>query len=139
MTTEINKQVMQRFVKFINTASTELAEELISPKAMFYIPGRPGPMIGPGGYLEIIQMMRGGFPDIQWTLDDLVAEGDKIAARFTMQGTHNGPFFGVLPTGKPIKVQAFNFYQLLNGKIIEEHGHPDLMGIMQQIGAIPSN
>ncbi len=139
MATEINKQAMQRFVKFINTASKELAEELISPKAMFYVPGRPGPMIGPDGYLEIIQMMRGGFSDIQWTLDDLVAEDDKIAARFTMQGTHNGPFFGVLPTGKPIKVQAFNFYRLLNGKIVEEHGHPDLMGIMQQIGAIPSN
>jgi len=130
---------MQRFVKFINTASTDLAEELISPQAIFYVPGRTEPMTGPGGYLEIIQMMRDGFPDIQWTLDDLVAEGDKIAARFTMQGTHNGPFLGVLPTGKPIKVQAFNFYRLLNAKIIEEYGHPDLLGIMQQIGAIPSN
>ena len=138
MATEINKQVMQRFVTFINTASADLAVELISPNAMFYVPGRSEPMTGPGGYLEIIQMMRAGFSDIQWTLDDLVAEDDKIAARFTMTGTHNGPFLGVLPTGKHIKVQAFNFYRLLNGKIVEEHGHPDLMGIMQQIGAIPS-
>ena len=53
-------------------------------------------------------MMRGGFPDIQWTLEEIVAEGDKVAARFTMRGTHRGTFFGVPPTGKTISVQAMN-------------------------------
>src|SRR5215212_9523709 len=105
-TTDTNKIVMRSFVEFINTASEKLAEELISPDAIFYVPGQPEPMRGPSGYLAIIGMMRGGFPDIQWTLEDMVAEGDKIASRFTMRSTHRGTFFGVPPTGKPIVVQA---------------------------------
>jgi steroid delta-isomerase-like uncharacterized protein len=139
MTTEANKAVMQRFTEFINTASEKLATELVSPNAIFHVPGRPEPMRGPAGYLAIIGMMRSGFPDIQWTLEDTVAEADKVAARFTMRGTHQGAFFGVPPTGKKIEVQAMNFYRFSSGQIVEEYGQPDLLGLMQQIGAIPSN
>jgi steroid delta-isomerase-like uncharacterized protein len=139
MIEENNKQTMNRFVEFINTASEALAEELISPDAIFYIPGRPDPLRGPGGYLEIVYMMRSGFPDIQWTLDDLVAENDKVAARFTMHGTHQGVFFGVPPTGNSISVRAMNFYRFSDGQIIEEFGQPDLLGLLQQIGAVPAN
>ena len=78
------KQALQRFVEFINTANMELGNELISTNATFYVPGNPEPMRGPAGYIAIIEMMRGGFPDIQWSLDDIIAEGDKVAARFTM-------------------------------------------------------
>jgi predicted ester cyclase len=88
MTIETNKRIMQRFTEFINTASENLAAELISANAVFHVPGRPEPLQGPAGYLEIIGMMRGGFPDIQWTLEEMIAEGDKVAARFTMRGTH---------------------------------------------------
>src|SRR5271165_1030490 len=87
MTAEANKTVMHRFLEFINTASEKLGQELISPDAIFHVPGRPEPMRGPAGYLAIIGMMRGGFPDIQWALEEMVAEGDKVAARFTMRGT----------------------------------------------------
>ena len=130
---------MQRFTEFINTASEKLATELVSHNAIFHVPGRPEPMRGPAGYLAIIGMMRSGFPDIQWTLEDTVAEADKVAARFTMRGTHQGAFFGVPPTGKKIEVQAMNFYRFSSGQIVEEYGQPDLLGLMQQIGAIPSN
>jgi hypothetical protein len=88
---------MSRFVQFINTADARLAVELVSSQAVFHVPGRPEPVRGPEGYLEIIGMMRGGFPDIQWTLEETVVEGDVIAARFTMRGTHSGPFFGMPP------------------------------------------
>jgi steroid delta-isomerase-like uncharacterized protein len=137
MSTENNKQLMNRFVEFINTANEQLANELISSDAKFYVPGQPEPMRGPTGYLAIIGMMRSGFPDIQWTLEEMVAENDKVAARFIMKGTHDGVFFGVPPTGKSIKVQAMNFYRFFNGQIIEEYGQPDLLGLLQQIGAVP--
>src|SRR5207248_125688 len=114
-----------------------LATELISPDAIFHVPGRPEPLQGPSGYLAVIGMMRGGFPDIQWTLEEMIAEADKIAARFTMRGTHQGAFFGVPPTGKKIEVQAMNFYCLSRGQIVEERGQPDLLGLLQQIGAVP--
>ena len=133
-----NKLVMYRFLEFINTASEKLAQELISPSAVFHVPGRTEPMRGPAGYLAIIGMMRGGFPDIQWTLEEMVAEGDKVAARFTMRGTHRGTFFGVPPTGKTISVQAMNIYRLSGGQFVEEHGQPDMLGLLQQIGAVPT-
>lgn len=127
---------MQRFVQFINTADPKLATELVSPKASFFVPGRPDPLIGPAGYLEIINMMRSGFPDIQWTLEETIAEGDNIVARYTMRGTHMGTFMGVAPTGKKIAVQALNIYRFSKGQILEELGQPDLLGLLQQIGGL---
>lgn len=136
MTTEANKRTMQRFLEFINTASETMAVELISPNAVFHVPGSPEPKSGPAGYLAISAMMRSGFPDIQWVLDEIIGEDDRVAARFTMRGTHQGTFFGVQPTEKKIHVQAMNFYRLLDGQIVEEHGQPDMLGLFKQIGAI---
>jgi steroid delta-isomerase-like uncharacterized protein len=135
---ETRKDFFKQFIQFINTADENLAQQLISPVAKFHVPGQPEPLQGPKGYLMIISMMRGGFPDIQWTLEDMITEGDKVAARFTMRGTHNGEFFGVPATGKVIVVQAINFYCLVNEQIIEEYGQPDMLGLLRQIGAIPS-
>lgn len=135
---------MRRFVEFINTADETLGHELIAEGAIFHVPNRREPLHGPGGYLAIIGMMRSGFPDVRWTLEEMIVEEDKlgagdirIAARFTMRGTHQGDFLGVPATGKSIAVQAANFYRISNGRIVEERGQPDLMSLMQQIGAAP--
>lgn len=61
--------------------------------AKFYVPGQIEPLQGPKGHLTTIAMMRSGFPDIQWTIEDLTTENDKVAVRFTMKGTHQGAFF----------------------------------------------
>src|SRR3954470_981619 len=138
ITAENNRRTMIRFTEFINTASEKLAVELISPNAVFHVPGRAEPVRGPQGYLAIIGMMRGGFPDIQWTLEETICEGDKVAARFMMRGTHRGPFMGVPPSGKKIEVQAMNLYRISGGQFIEERGQPDLLALLQQIGAAPA-
>lgn len=138
MSTEANKLAMHRFTEFINTADEKLAEELIAADAVFHVPGRPEPVRGPAGYMSIVGMMRSGFSDIQWTHDQMVVEGESVAARFTMRGTHDGIFFGVPPTGKKIEVRAMNFYRFSGGKIVEEFGQPDLLSLLQQIGAIPA-
>ena len=132
------KQSMQRFTEFINTADEQLARELIAEDAVFHVPTQADPLQGPAGYLLIIAMMRGGFPDIQWTLEEMIAEGDKVAARFTMRGTHRGTFLGIPPTQKRIEVQAMNFYRWSDGKIVGERGQPDMLGLLQQIGAVPA-
>jgi len=134
---ESHKDFFKQFVQFINTADENLAQQLISPLAKFHVPSQPEPLQGPIGYLMIIAMMRSGFPDIQWTLDEIIAEGDKVAVRYTMNGTHLGEFFGFPATGKPIVVQAINFYRLVDDQIIEEYGQPDMLGLLRQIGAIP--
>ncbi|MCX4155958.1 MULTISPECIES: ester cyclase [Paraburkholderia] len=138
MSAESNKLSMSRFVEFINTANEVLAEELVDANAIFHAPISPDPFIGPHGYMEILGMMRAGFPDIQWTLEEMIAENDTVAARFIMRGTHQATFFGVPASGKKIQVQAVNFYRFSNGKIVEERGQPDLLALLQQIGAVPA-
>jgi steroid delta-isomerase-like uncharacterized protein len=137
MSAHNNKQLINDFVEFINTASIQLAQKIIRTDAVFHVPGQAEPMRRPNGYLAIIEMMRGGFPDIQWFLEDVVSEGDKFAGRFVMRGTHKGTFFGVPPSGQSIKVQAMNFYRVFNGQNIEEYGQPDMLALLQQIGAVP--
>ncbi|WP_156843052.1 ester cyclase [Novosphingobium aquimarinum] len=134
---DLGNTFMRRFVQFINTADEKLGEELIAPNAEFYVPYQSEPLVGPSGWLAAVEVMRGGFPDVQWTLEELVVEGEKIAARYTMRGTHEGTFFGVPATGRQIAVQTMNFYDMANGKIVGERGQPDLLGLMQQIGAVP--
>ena len=133
---EITTGFFKQFLQFINTADENLAQQLISPIAKFYVPGQLEPLQGPKGYLTIIAMMRSGFPDIKWTIEDMVTENDKVAVRFIMKGTHQGTFFGVPATNKPIVVQAMNFYRLAGDQIIEEYGQPDMLGLLQQIGAM---
>ena len=137
MSIEANKLAMRRFTEFINTADQNLGEELITADAQFWVPGRPESMRGLAGYMNVLGMMRSGFSDVQWSLEETIAEGDKVAARFTMRGTHDGAFFGVPATGKKIEVLAMNFYRLAEGKFVEEYGQPDLLGLLQQIGAMP--
>ncbi|MCX5254946.1 ester cyclase [Streptomyces canus] len=74
----------------------------------------------------------------RWTLEETVTEGDTVVARFTMRGTHDGDFFGIPASGNKISVQAMNFYYLPDGRIVGERGQPDLLGVMQQIGALPA-
>jgi steroid delta-isomerase-like uncharacterized protein len=137
MTLEANKLVIRRFTdELINTASATLAAQLIAPDAALYVAGSPEPLRGPAGFLATVGMMRAGFPDIQWTLEDMVAEGDKVAARFTFRGTHRGPFLGVPPTGKAIKGHSVSFFRLAGGQIVEDRGLPDLLGVLQQLGAV---
>ena len=137
MSIEANKLAMRRFTEFINTADQKLGEELIAADAQFWVPGRPESMRGLAGYMNVLGMMRSGFSDVQWSLEETIAEGDKIAARFTMRGTHDGTFFGVPATGRKIEVRAMNFYRFAGGKFVEEYGQPDLLGLLQQIGAVP--
>jgi steroid delta-isomerase-like uncharacterized protein len=133
------RKIMNTFVQFINTADEKLSKQLVSDEAIFYVPGQTEPLHGPQGYMQVIGMMRAGFPDIQWKLEDIVVENDVVATRYTMEGTHNGTFFGVPASGKKIKAQAMNFYFFKKGKLVKEFGQPDLLELLKQIGAIPGS
>jgi predicted ester cyclase len=103
MSVEANKRVIQRFTtECINTASETVAAELIAPDSVFHLPGMSVPLRGPAGYLQVVRTMCAGFSNLQWILEDMVAEGDKVAARFTLRGTHDGLFFGVPRLGRPL-------------------------------------
>jgi steroid delta-isomerase-like uncharacterized protein len=77
------------------------------------------------------------FPDMRITVDDLIAEGDKVVCRFTASGTQQGEFMGIPPTGKQFTIMEIRIYRIAGGKIVECWGLFDQMGMMQQLGAIP--
>jgi steroid delta-isomerase-like uncharacterized protein len=134
---EASHVFIRRFTDFINSADPDLARELVSPEAIFHAPGMPGPLVGPEGYLGLLGMLRAAFSDVRWTLEEAVAEGDKIAARFSMSGTNDGSLMGAPATGKAFKATSMGFYRLSGGKIVEERGLPDMLSILQQIGLVP--
>lgn len=136
MTTD-TRTAMQRFVEFINTGDALIGRQVISPDAEFLTPFSPEPLRGLEGYLQILAIMRSAFSDVQWRIERLVVEGDTVAARFELTGTHDGDFLGSAPTGRPVAVHASNFYRFADGLIVDEVGQPDLMGLLGQIGALP--
>lgn len=136
MTTD-TRTAMQRFVEFINTGDALIGRQVISPDAEFLTPFSPEPLRGLEGYLQILAIMRSAFSDVQWLIERLVVEGDTVAARFELTGTHDGDFLGSAPTGRPVAVHASNFYRFADGLIVDEVGQPDLMGLLGQIGALP--
>ncbi|KAJ1333146.1 ester cyclase [Microdochium nivale] len=127
---------MDRFLEFINSGDESIAREVVSESAEFHVPFGGPPLSGIAGYMEILGMMRSAYPDIRWSLEETIIEGDKVFARFTISGTHQGDFLGTPATGKQISSQAFNIYKFADGKIVAERGLPDIFGMMAQIGAI---
>lgn len=135
---ERNKQVMRKFLQFINTCDRRLADEIIDDAhVVFTAPTSPEPMHGIDAYIGVVQMMRSGMPDIQWKIEEMIAEGDKVMCRFTMTGTQTKPFMGLPATGKAFCVTAMNIYEFNEeGKIVREVGLPDLFSLMTQLGAL---
>ncbi|KAF5845287.1 hypothetical protein GGP41_002879 [Bipolaris sorokiniana] len=129
---------LARFIEFINSGDATIGQEVVSESALFHVPFGPEPLKGLDGYMQILGMMRSAFPDISWTLQETIAEGDKVVARFETRGTHQGAFMGVPASGKRICMTALNIYRFEDGKIVEERGQPDIFGLMVQIGAVPS-
>ena len=132
---EANKQAMYRFETMINTADDALAEELVAPDAPFYTPASPEPLYGGKGYLFVVHWMRQSFSDVQWKLEEMVADEDKVAVRWTLTATHDGEFMGVPPTGKKIKTTVMNFYYFnKDGKITNDIAADGMIGILRPLG-----
>ena len=138
MDLEFLKDRMKKFERMINTADYNLANELISDDASFYTPASEKPLYGGQGYLSLVEFMRSGFSDVQWTLEDMVAEGNKVAVHWTLRGTHDGKFLGVEPTGKVIRASVMNFYYFDdNGKIINDIAAEGMIAILRPLGLCP--
>jgi len=131
------KELIHKFVRFINSADEKMAIELISTNAVFYAPTSSESLKGSDGYMIVLRMMRNGFSDIKWALEETIIENNRAATRFTLNGTHDGTFMRVPASGKHISVQVINFYEFEKGQIIKEYGMPDLFSLLMQIGVKP--
>ncbi|PPU10246.1 hypothetical protein XarjCFBP1022_15940 [Xanthomonas arboricola] len=133
---ESNKRIMQRFTnEFLPTGDVKLAEQFLSPDVTIYFAGQK--QQGLKTYLGLVASNKEAFPDLVWTVNQMVADGDTVAIRYTMTGTHRGTIAGVAATGRPVTAQSMAFYRLKKGKIVEERAQLDLFAVLQQIGAIP--
>jgi len=87
---------------------------------------------------QVLTVLFTAFPDLHMTVEDLIAEGDKVVIRFTSMGTHKGDLMGIAPTGKQVKSTGIAIYRIVGGKVVEEWAERDTLGMMQQIGAVPT-
>ncbi len=123
---EENKAIAKRVYEIISTGEFNRAEEMVDPDAPDneLLPGDP-PAKLMDTFKETFSEAREAFPDMQVTVEDLVAEGNRVAARVTMRGTHQGVFQGLAPTGKRVEVRAMDMFRISDGKIVEHWGHGD--------------
>jgi steroid delta-isomerase-like uncharacterized protein len=138
MSTEECKGVIRQFFSEVfNERNQDVARQLVSPTFVAHHPAFPGGIHGPDGILQNIATFRTGFPDLHYTLQDLIAEGDKVAVRWMAHGTHRGEFLHIPPTGKPVTVRGIDIFRTVNGKIEEAWVSSDFLGLLQQLGVIP--
>ena len=137
---EDNKTILRRVVnEIINRGNLALADTLISPGYVYHGPGGLE-VRGPEGFKQLVNMYRSAFPDLNMTIDDLIAEGDKIAWRWTARGTHKGDLTGIAPTGRTVTVTGILVTRFSSGKVTEDFESFDEVSMLRQLGvaAIPA-
>ena len=132
---ETNKNVVRRiYQECLNEGKLEVAEQMIAPG--FVSPGPDGGT-GPEAFKTTASRLRNAFPDIHFNLQDLTAENDRVALRWTWEGTHLGAFMRFPPTGKRVRQEAQVMYRLAAGKIVSAVIQVDRLGFLQQLGVLP--
>jgi steroid delta-isomerase-like uncharacterized protein len=139
---EENKtQYRRTFEEVFNKGDLTIVNDLVAPDFLNHEvpPGMNNR--GPDSTRQIVKMLRAAFPDLHVTIEDLVAEGDTVAGRVTMSGTHLGPFQGIPPTGRSFQQAHMHFVRFRDGKAIEHRAVRDDLGMMRQLGlmAAPAN
>ena len=137
---EENKASARRVLKevFSGQGDLEVADELFAPNFVGHDPASPEDIRGPEGVKQFAGMYRNAFPDVQMSVEDQVAEGDIVVTRWIASGTHQGDLMGIAPTGNRVTVTGTSIERVVDGRIEETWDNYDALGMMQQIGAIPS-
>jgi predicted ester cyclase len=136
MSTEENKALHRIFTEEVmNLGRLSAADKFVATELVDHgaFPGLPP---GLEGFKQSMAILRAGFPDVHFTLDDEIAEGDKVVVRTTMHGTHRGTFAGIPPTGKQVSVQTIDIVRIAHGKIVEHWGLQDNLSMMQLLGVV---
>jgi steroid delta-isomerase-like uncharacterized protein len=132
-----NSEIVRRVLEDI-WEDPSVADELVSSDYVGYDPARPEPIRGPQGVKENAAEYRNAFEGARIIVKEQVAEGDTVATRWEGRGRHTGELMGIPPTGKDVVVSGQNFSRVKDGKVVEEWSNWDTLGMLQQIGAVPS-
>jgi steroid delta-isomerase-like uncharacterized protein len=135
---ENNREVVRRFVEEgWNEADFEVVEKLVAADGVTHDPTLGDLPNGPEGAKRAIQLYHDAFPDARLEIEDVVAEGDEVAVRWTGTGTHEGELMGVEPTGNEVEVSGIEIDRIEDGKIAETWVVYDALGMLRQLGAVP--
>jgi predicted ester cyclase len=130
---ESNKELCRRFLEHVwNDGHTSDTAEFIHPDYEV-----PGVGRGPDAVKQNITAFREAFPDLRWVIQDIVAEGDRVALRLTLHGTHLGVFRGIAPTGRRVTMPEMVFWQVEDGRLRAGWFQADMWGVRVQLGALP--
>jgi predicted ester cyclase len=133
-----SKAVMRRFLmEFMTEGNEAVADELLSADFVDHTPF-PGFSSGPEGVRVFVRLLHQAIPDLYTVIHDLVAEGDKVVARKSFRGTHQGALFGIPPTGRELSFDAINIVRVEDRQIVEHWSIADRKSLMEQLGAIPA-
>ncbi len=133
-----NRDIVRQFIEeVLNQGDIEASGKFFHQDMVEQVP-LPGQGPGLDGLKAILRGMRAAFPDMHWKVEEQIAEGDKVMTRFEWTGTHRGPFAGVPATGRPVKVWGMVVDRFEAGKIADTRIIMDTMGMMMQLGVIPS-
>jgi steroid delta-isomerase-like uncharacterized protein len=128
------KETYRRIIEAISRGDPDMLERLIAPGVVDHNP-IPGQAPGLEGFKQWMASARASFPDLQGSVEDVIGEGDRVAARMTWNGTHQGDFVGVPPTNRRVAMTAFHHVRFEGGRAAEWWGTADLLGALQQVGA----
>ena len=138
MSTQANKELVRRaYEELVNEGNYDNLEELCHDD-YFDNTQPPGWPTDRAGLQRQLLYFRSAFPDINVTFEDIIAEDDTVMLRQTMRGTHLGEFFGIPPTGKPVAMTGSHLFRIKDGKLVEHQANNDDLGMLRQLGAIPS-
>jgi len=138
-TTSDNKALVLRLIdEVLCKGNLAAADQLLDADFALHLPGSLEPVRGVEGLKRVAEGFRAGFPDRRVIVEDIISEGDKVVVRVTQQGTHQGVFQGIVPTGKQVGVTGIAIFRVVNGKVAEEWLSSDRLGLLQQLGAVPT-
>lgn len=135
MPTPTHREVIQRyFHELFNEGRTELVRELLHPDYVNHSPGWPELPRGRDGVAIVVQAMRSAFPDLSYTIEDVIEQPDAIAVRARVRGTHTGEFLGRAGTGRKFDVSQITIERFRDGKIVSHHRVTDELALQRQLG-----
>ena len=137
MDAEANKAKKRRYIEAFNAQDLDVIDELFDPHYVLHAPGSPD-VEGPEMLKQIVAESLATLSEAVLTVDDMVAEGNKVVTRWTMTAIHSGNFMGVPPTDQRITMQGMVIDRFVGGKVVEGWDSFDMYGVMKQMGAIPS-
>jgi steroid delta-isomerase-like uncharacterized protein len=136
MSIEENRAIVRRAYEFWNTGDAAAIDRLVAPDLVMHLRGRSD-VAGVDAYRSFYAGYRAAFPDQRWTIEELIAEADTVVALWTLRATHRGELMGIAATGREVTVTGISVFRIADGRIAENWVQSDILGLLQQLGAVP--